>query len=107
MDEDKERKLITTLDHLHSNIITWKEFQDWFQLQGEIRDQVHNAQMFETGQTRIQEGNTFQLSNKRVEPKIEIMLPIFSKKSDANLVFIVFENRKAIFFNQEDMSNVH
>jgi len=42
----KARELQLSLDHVQPDIITWNEFVEWFQLQVEVRDQVHNAQLF-------------------------------------------------------------
>ena len=56
----------------------------------------------QVGMTRIEEGQTISLSNKRVEPKIEFLVPI-----KANLLFIVFENRIAKFFETDEMTCVH
>ena len=66
---------------------------------------VHDAQLHQIGMTRIEEEQTYDLSKKRVEPKIELMIPI--SLTNANLLFIVFENRLAKFFNLEDMKCVH
>lgn len=57
-----------------------------------LRDQLHTAQIFEPGQTRFQEGTTFKLSNKRVEPKIDMILPINFPRVKKNLLFIVLDN---------------
>ena len=56
----------------------------------------------QVGMTRIEEGQTISLSSKRVEPKIEFLVPI-----KANLLFIVFENRIAKFFETDEMTCVH
>lgn len=98
-------ELEMALDHVHPENITWKEFQLWFQGEGEARDMVHDAQLHQIGMTRIEEEQTYDLSKKRVEPKIEMMIPI--TLSNAHLLFIVFENRLAKFFNLEDMKCVH
>lgn len=42
----KARELQLSLDHIKPDVITWDEFVEWFQLQVEVRDQVHNAQLF-------------------------------------------------------------
>ena len=51
------------------------------------------------GITRVSEGDTFHLSNKRVEPKIDIILPVYFKELNKSLIFMVFENKNAVFVN--------
>jgi hypothetical protein len=67
------------LDHADPQIITWREFSEWFSMEGEVRDQVHSAQLYEIGLTRIYEEDdkqTHRLSKKRTEYKVEHFLPI-------------------------------
>ena len=41
---------------MQPEVITWKEFLIWLQEQGNARDLVHNAQMYQVGLTRLEEG---------------------------------------------------
>jgi len=93
----KVRELQLSLDHVQPDIITWNEFVEWFQLQVEVRDQVHNAQLFQLGQTRLVPGKTCALWNRRVIPMIQHIIPISIPNYD--LLFVGFENRLACFFN--------
>jgi hypothetical protein len=43
------------LDHAHPQYITWREFENWFQGEGEARDQVHDAMLHHVGMTRFEE----------------------------------------------------
>ena len=105
--QEKLKEVEMALDHVHPENITWKEFQIWFQGEGEQRDLVNDAQLHQIGLTRIEEELTYDLSKKRVEPKIELIIPITLSSPNANLLFIVFENRVAKFFNLEDMKCIH
>ena len=98
MDPKKLKLLSTSLDRLEQDHITWKEFVEWFQDQGDTREQVHNAQMFHTGLTRMIEDKLVSLTNKRVEPKIEMIIPMSLPKSQL-VLFVVMENKTAYFVN--------
>ena len=39
-------KVRASLDHKNPQIVTWGEFITWFQNEGEVRDNVHNAQLY-------------------------------------------------------------
>ena len=55
------------------------------------------------------------MSNNRVEPKIELLIPITLKKNsedslqqdDINLLFLVLDNKVAKFFDQQSMKCIH
>jgi hypothetical protein len=55
MKDELLQKVKSSLDHKHPNIITWREFISWFQKEGEVRENVHNAQLYKIGLTRIYE----------------------------------------------------
>ena len=106
INQESENKLYITIDRLSDNRLTWREFMEWFQRQGDVRDQVHTAQINQMGITRVSEGDTFHLTNKRVEPKVDIILPVYFKELKKHLIFMVFENKNAIFINQETMMQI-
>lgn len=113
--QQETQRIHLSLDHVHPGHITWKEFLAWLQGQGEARDLAHNAELYEVGNTRIEEGELIQFSTMRVEPKIEYMLPIAlpdratgsSQASFVHVVFVIFENRIAKFYNRETMKCLH
>ena len=96
-----QEKIEKSLDHADPEIITWREFSDWFSREGEVRDQVHTAQLYEIGLTRIYENepkSVHKLSKKRTEYRVDHLVTINVKKG-LNLLFIVFENRVANFYD--------
>ena len=64
-----------------------------------MRDQVHTAKLYQIGLTRIYEDSKgHALSNKRTEYKVDHFVNI-DVKPGLNLLFIVFENRVANFYD--------
>lgn len=114
-------------------VITWREFSMWFQLQGEARDKVHDAHLYHEGNTRMYEDKIgaekpvkreitefdellmakqgpliktapceYLLTKKRTERKVKMVVPIESADK-FNLLFIVFENQVANFYNVDEV----
>lgn len=54
--DEMATKFELSQDHVDPDYITWREFIEWFQREGEARDQVHNAQMYQIGLTRLEIG---------------------------------------------------
>ena len=50
---EKEERLQKNLDRMDFNTVTWREFHNFFQKQGELRDQLHTAQICDSGYSRI------------------------------------------------------
>jgi len=56
--EDELQPLLETFDRQDPKRVTWTEFLDWFNLEGRIRDKIHDARLYDHGLTRIvEEGN--------------------------------------------------
>ena len=120
-DDELIQKVKRTLDHAHPDIVTWKDFISWFASQGEVRDKVHNAQLFKQGLTRIYQvtnieqadetegaqDTEFKLYDKRTEYKVQSIIPCQVDKG-LNLLFIVFDNQVANFYDVDrEMMKIH
>lgn len=63
--------------------------------------------MYQIGLTRIEEEQVIDISPERVEPKIELVLPISLKSPKLNLILVTFENKLVKFFDLDTWNCVH
>ena len=94
-EEAKIKQIVQSLDHKDKNKITWTEFLEWFQNEGKIRYKIHQASLYKSGLTRIVEDNTFRLSQKRTEYKVESVYCLDVENGRLDLLLCIFENKIA------------
>jgi hypothetical protein len=79
---------------------------EWLEAEGQKREKMHDAELHETGKTRIPgDGPTFKLSKSRMEYKIEHMLAI-KVSTDVEVLLTIFENDFAKFMDMKTMSSI-
>ena len=94
IDKETQQKIQRALDHADPEVITWREFSAWFMKEGDSRDKVHSAQLYQMGMTRIYENERkkeYSLTTKRTEYKVRHITPIDGIPG-LDLLFVVFEN---------------
>jgi hypothetical protein len=66
---------------------------EWLSNEGSIRDKIHNSKLYETGVTRIQEGQNFYLCDRKTEFKVESMQYLNVENGNLDVLMCIFENK--------------
>ena len=88
-------------------MITWQEFEDWYMdEQDQETKELKHAEVI-NGPLVLYEGKMICPTSRVIDPKVELMVPIFLKKYNCTWLFIVYDNQEAILYNYSDMKILH
>jgi len=84
-------------------MISWQEFEDWY-----LDDQDNEKKDIKTmeiinGSMVLYEGDTISPTTKRVDPKVEFIMPINIPQLKCTCVFVMYDNQDALLHSMDDM----
>lgn len=89
------------------DMISWQEFEDWYLNEQDHEKKEQKAMEVIDGTYALYEGKIMSPTKKRIDPKIELMVPIDMIGFKQSLVLVVYDNQDAMIYSVSDWKLIH